>query len=493
MSFERLSVQSKMWNSHLCFLKNVNPSSISSLIAGGYLYILGTAICVKYKLDAASFSGELEAFILNNAENVKNLTVENIGRLEQEIQKSRIKRIQQDSKYIEPPSKKRNTSQVDSTPKPFEIASTPLDNHAERSIFASRNDQGAIVLTYNGSLGRGGKVKPSRSEPLGNRVVVTQDTRDFDPVLSRYRYMFTHLHDRARAVDKQIKRLSESMCEGYNIDSVYPLGRPSSELVWVAGRICCEAPEGKLNSSSVVLEGCLDDSNGVRVSLDVHEVPSYSLFPGQVVLAHGVSADGRVFHAKRIVEGISRPLPASPPSRLIEYHHSELFQGGQPARVMVASGPFTTMQNLNYEPFEQLLNLVFDQRPDALILLGPFVDASHPQMKDGDIVLLDETIGEHTASYEMVFVEKIVRDGLQRLFNSETEDDMIPTHIIMLPSLSDAHHEHVYPQPPFADRDMEKIENSFFQEKIGELDMPYSNPKDPRRRIHLMPNPCMFR
>ena len=457
------------------------------------LHILGAVMCIKYKLDAASFSGELEAFILNNAENVKNITIENIGRLELEIQKSRVKRIQQESKYSEPPSKKRNSSQLDSNPKAFEISSTPIEGNSEKSTFAARNDKGVVVLTYNSSLGRGGKLKPSRSEPCGNRVIVTQDSRDFDPVQARYRYMFTHLHDRARAMDKQIKRLSEAMCDAFDIDTISPLGRPSPELVWVAGRICCEAPDGKLNSSSVVIEGCLDDSNGVRMGLDLHEVPSYSLFPGQVVLVHGVSADGKIFHAKRIIEGVARPHATSPPSRLLEYHHSELFQGGQPARIIVASGPFTTMQNLDYEPFEQLLNLVFDQRPDVLILLGPFVDSSHPQMKDGDIILNDETIGEHTASYEMVFVEKVVRDGLQRLFNSETDDDMIPTHIIILPSLNDAHHEHVYPQPPFADRDMEKLENSFFQEKIGELDIPFSNPRDPRCRVHLLPNPCVFR
>ena len=450
-------------------------------------------MCLKYKLNVASFSGELEAFVLNNAENVKNITIENIGRLEQEIQKSRAKRIQSEQKYSEPPTKKRNINSMDSDMKSFEVVSSRQDDVVDRSVFASRGDKGAIVLTYNGSLGRGGNVKPSRSQPLGNRVIVTQDSRDFDPVLSRYRYMFTHLHDRARAMDKQVRKMTDYMCEGAGVDALYPLGKPSPEMVWVGGRICCEAAEGKLNSTSVLLEGCLDESNGVRMHLDLQELQSFSLFPGQVVLVNGVSPDGKTFVAKRIIEGFPRPHAKSSPSKLLEYHQTDLYQGGQPARIFVASGPFTTMQNLDYEPFEQLLNLVFDQRPDVLVLIGPFVDTLHPLMKDGDVLLRDETIGEHTASYEMVFVEKIVRDGLQRLFNSETEDDMIPTHIVMIPSLNDAHHEHVFPQPPFADREMEKLENSFFHEKIGELDIPFSNPKDPRRRVHLMPNPCMFR
>jgi hypothetical protein len=53
----------------------------------------------------------------------------------------------------------------------------------------------------------------------------------------------------------------------------------------------------------------------------------------------------------------------------------------------------------------------------------------------------------HQATYEMVFVEKFVRDGLEKMFNSEKDfGGAIPTHIVIVPSLSDAHHEFVFPQ-----------------------------------------------
>lgn len=214
-------------------------------------------------------------------------------------------------------------------------------------------------------------------------------------------------------------------------------------------------------------------------------------------MVQGVNASGRSMLVQRIVEGVPRPAPLSAPSKLLQFHHSDLYQGGQPLRVLAASGPFTTMQNLDYEPFDELMQKVFSERPDVLILMGPFVDSAHPLMKDGDITLTDRDnesiIGDHLASYEMVFIERIIRDGLLALFNGENEDDLIPTHIILIPALGDAHHEFVFPQPPFADRDVQRIQTSFYEEAIGQLDVPFSRDSDPKKRVHLLPNPCMFR
>ena len=73
------------------------------------------------------------------------------------------------------------------------------------------------------------------------------------------------------------------------------------------------------------------------------------------------------------------------------------------------------------------------------------------------------------------------------------QDDFgqIPTNIVLVPSLLDGHHEFVFPQPPFGDRD--RVTSNFFTEELGVLDVPFSKAGDIRRRVHLMPNPCMFR
>jgi DNA polymerase alpha subunit B len=153
---------------------------------------------------------------------------------------------------------------------------------------------------------------------------------------------------------------------------------------------------------------------------------------------------------------------------------------GEPLSVLIAAGPFTTQDNLDYAPLTEILTKVQNTKPDVLILVGPFVDSSHPILATGDIVLDekdddDNIIGQHGASYETVFIEKIIRDGLQMMFNGQEDDSStgfkgcgpIPTNIILVPSLLDAHHEFVFPQPPFGDRD--EVNSNFFDEALGTI------------------------
>jgi DNA polymerase alpha subunit B len=335
---------------------------------------------------------------------------------------------------------------------------------------------------------------------------VTTSEDDFLNVNQRFRYMFTPLDERARNLDKHLLSLQRDMCEMASIDetTLQQVGVPSQDLVWVCGRIVCESAEGRINRQSVMLEGSRKESAGRRVHLDLSDMSGipFSLFPGQIVLVEGINSSGRKMMARRIVEGVAKPMLSSKPSLLLDYHHSKHYQGGQALSVVTAAGPFTTSDNLDYQPLQDLLVHVLETKPDVLILVGPFVDISQPLLSNGHVVLTndDEDGGEgglatqrtHLASYEMVFVEKVVRDCLGQMFNSE--DDFgghLPTNIVLVPSLLDGHHEFVFPQPPFGDRD--KVDTEFFKEPLGVLDIPFSREADQRRRVHLMPNPCMFR
>jgi len=40
---------------------------------------------------------------------------------------------------------------------------------------------------------------------------------------------------------------------------------------------------------------------------------------------------------------------------LLEFHHSNIYQGGEPLKVITAAGPFTTSDNLDYAPFVDLM------------------------------------------------------------------------------------------------------------------------------------------
>lgn len=81
-----------------------------------------------------------------------------------------------------------------------------------------------------------------------------------------------------------------------------------------------------------------------------------------------------------VIQGVPRPLPTSPPAELMRFQHGGELAGGKPLAIITAAGPFTTSDSLVYEPFNDLLGVIRDARPDVVILTGPFVDAEHPQV-----------------------------------------------------------------------------------------------------------------
>lgn len=85
--------------------------------------------------------------------------------------------------------------------------------------------------------------------------------------------------------------------------------------------------------------------------------------------------------ARGIIEGVPRPLLASPPAELVRLQHGGQFGRGQALSIFVAAGPFTTTDSLVYEPLNDLLGAVRAARPDVAILVGPFVDAEHPKAR----------------------------------------------------------------------------------------------------------------
>lgn len=395
-----------------------------------------------------------------------------------------------------------------STESPIEPKMVKLENSLAMSqsftpgAYESRSNSGEKVHEFNNRISDRGPFEKSSRLPIGVRCSIQlTDEEVFSNVDDRYRYMFTLLDERSRALDKHFLALQDTMCTAGQITELSPLGVASPDMVWVCGRICNDSSEGSINKTSIILEGSKSQSGGRRIHLDIQEVPQFALFPGQIVLVEGMNTSGRHMIAKRIIEGLPKPHVQTPASTIMQYNFSKEYQNGKPLNIVTACGPFTTSDNLNYDPLGDLLYNMQETTPDVLILVGPFVDISQPHLCSGDVKLMgggetdtasEGTVLPHDASYEMVFVEKIVRDAFGAYFNAENgSNSYLPTQIILVPSLLDAHHEFVYPQPPFGNRDA--VETSFFQEKLGLLQIPFSSNSDDKKRVHLMPNPCMFR
>merc|ERR1719167_242412 len=127
----------------------------------------------------------------------------------------------------------------------------------------------------------------------------------------------------------------------------------SSESVCTVG---CDSV-GRLNAVSVLLEGSREVSIGNTVPLDLSNLQEFSLFPGQVVGVRGVNTTGNKMVAQELVQGKMLPLPDSAIT---------INKTTGPVQMVVASGPFTTTENLLYEPLTDLLTEVRDNPPHLL-------------------------------------------------------------------------------------------------------------------------------
>ena len=126
----------------------------------------------------------------------------------------------------------------------------------------------------------------------------------------------------------------------------------------------------------------------------------------------GLNTNGNRFVAKKLHESIPLPLPTN---------RVDLSEG--PMSVLVAAGPYSTSDNLTFEPLGDLVKIIkvckLDSRthhwpsmfvifhatqlrtcsmfcfqkesPDVCILLGPILDIKNPQVENGQ---LEETFDE---------------------------------------------------------------------------------------------------
>ncbi|NWS78481.1 DPOA2 polymerase, partial [Crotophaga sulcirostris] len=114
-------------------------------------------------------------------------------------------------------------------------------------------------------------------------------------------------------------------------------------------------------------------------------------------------------------------------------------------------GPYTTSDSGAYEPLSDLIAVIARHRPDVCILFGPFVDAKHEEVENCQL------LGSFADVFKLCL--KTIIEGTRSA----------GSHLVFVPSLRDAHHDYVYPQPPFP---------------CPEL------PKDDKPRVHFVSDPC---
>lgn len=291
--------------------------------------------------------------------------------------------------------------------------------------------------------------------PADPRIKLTANT---DLKKFSYKPMAMNLSEASEVLDDRIDEFLNLVQSAHNLeDSAFgnAASKSTSEIVAV-GRIACDTPEGKLNVASLVLETSRRTGAGLRVPLKVDSLSSYEFFPGQIVAVRGINASGSYFAAREVLDVPLLPPAASLPSTLDTINErvgatpEDEDSASSALNVIVSSGPYTTDDNLDFEPLHAICEKASETYADALILIGPLFDIEHPLLASGDFDLPDDPSIEPDKATLTDAFRIMVAGPIGRLAQA------VPSiTIILVPSVRDAVNKHVsWPQEPYGRKEL---------------------------------------
>ncbi|KAJ7644276.1 DNA polymerase alpha/epsilon subunit B-domain-containing protein [Roridomyces roridus] len=273
-----------------------------------------------------------------------------------------------------------------------------------------------------------------------------------------YRYMHEKLSARGNALDERIDEFAERIREHYDIADISDPSGSTSEEVTVVGRIVQDddaaEDSSKLVEGGIALESSRNLGQGSRIPLrfnsdlrirgGVQGGGSSIFFPGAIAALRGKNGGGGYFQVSEVLT--LPPLLPTPDAKT---------EGDSAFSVVIASGPFTSDQDLNFQVFNKFMAKLPAHKPAVIILMGPFLDALHPSIKAGDIDIPPQKL------FRVRFL-KPLKECLKAVPGSIA---------LIIPSVRDIISDHaVFPQ----------------------CELPATYADDPESPIHLLPNPATF-
>ncbi|XP_055329284.1 DNA polymerase alpha subunit B-like [Paramacrobiotus metropolitanus] len=240
----------------------------------------------------------------------------------------------------------------------------------------------------------------------------------------QYPLMFVKYHDVAVTLSSSLEELCEEMARQYNIPG-FSAPNVIGETCYTCGRILPN-PDG-LNADNLWFQTS-GQFGAAMCRLDIGLVKNCALFPGQVIVAKGIS-NGKVFSASEIFTGA--------PPRLVKLALPEK----DTLHILAACGPFNLAGESQPEPLKDFIGYVIDTKPDLVIFMGPFVDETLARNEE----FMNETTFENQFKSVMHFIFAQIPENLH-----------IP--IIVVPSAGQLVGVPVYPVPRFTMTDC--VENA---------------------------------
>ncbi|XP_050879262.1 uncharacterized protein LOC127083078 [Lathyrus oleraceus] len=253
------------------------------------------------------------------------------------------------------------------------------------------------------------------------------------------RFMYDRTEDRINAIENRIRKHASALVASGLYEEPTDPTIASPRSFFAVGMICCDG-EGRLNEKSVMLQSSIEHSGGECIRLDLQHLSHYSVFPGQVVGIGGHNPSGHCLVASKLVDSIPTSVamedlnPSKKQAIDKENQPTELLSNQRELSMIIAAGPFTTTDNLLFEPLVELLAYAKRRPPQLLVLLGPFIDSEHPDIKKGTV--------------DMDF-DDIFRFQVLRKLEDYVEGMGSAVRVLFVPSIRDANHDFVFPQPAF--------------------------------------------
>lgn len=252
------------------------------------------------------------------------------------------------------------------------------------------------------------------------------------------RFMYDRTEDRVNAMENRIRRHTRALVASGLYEEPTDPTIASQRSIFAVGMICCDG-EGRLNEKSIMLQSSAEHSGGESVRLDLQRLSQFSVFPGQVVGIEGHNPSGHCLVASKLVDSMPTSVandedlnPAKRQAMDKENQPTDLLCKQRELSMIIAAGPFTTTDNLLFEPLVELLAYAKRRQPQLLVLLGPFVDTEHPDIKKGTM--------------DRSFDEMFHFDILRKL-EDYVECMGSAARVLLVPSIRDANHDFVFPQP----------------------------------------------
>ncbi|KAJ3020246.1 UNVERIFIED_CONTAM: DNA-directed DNA polymerase alpha subunit pol12 [Siphonaria sp. JEL0065] len=376
---------------------------------------------------------------------------------------------------------KPSSSAVNNTQSPLsqqQQQSTPQKLTAPSIPFKDRANMGKLEEVF------GAEVPLKLNSSLDSSKMASVDI-SFPPgqQMDGYRYMFERLAEKGDLVDERIQELSlvvddwvfSNLLVGLDDDAQLPPPTtnkdldndeisfrglqnpniPHQEVFYTAGRIVIDNSNNtninngnnqeptdttKLTLETIFLETCRLLGAGARVQLQLSESllkrGNIHFFPGQVIGLSGVNPSGRLLIVQDIFNVPRLEFATSRVNNIIQMY-SGPGNEGRVINMMIAAGPFSVDVvdgdgAPSYEPLQEFGKVVCSEKPDVVILCGPFVDEASPGWKGG-----------YTMDSEGVMKRYIV-PVLKKMVEASPN-----TKIVLVPSTRGLESEWVgYPQPP---------------------------------------------